>query len=306
MTRLSLAHLQMMSTIRNSPSLGEAAETLGITPSALSHRIREAERRLGVTLFAKAGRRMRPTAAAEILTETADHVLERLALAERAAAASAHGVRHVVRLTVCDYNAYHWLAEFLVDFRRSHPAIDIEIEPNALAGALKRIAEGGVDIAILPVAADNAAPDHPHGEAMELFADELVVVLWPDHPLAASPFISARDFEEEIYLTYSLASRPGFESERLWLQEGTLPLHKRNLGSVDAVCELVKARAGISILSRWGITREIEAGTLIARPAGPKSLPIVWRALLPQGVPEGSPVRDVTAALARWFRSRPG
>lgn len=301
MPRLSIAHLQMLTTIRQSPSHAEAAARLAITPSALTHRIREAERRLGVALFARSGRRVRPTAAAEILTETAEHVLGRLALAETAAAASAEGVRHVVRLTVCDYNAYHWLADFLARFRTRHPEIDVEIEPGGTTAAFRRLAERELDIAVLPEPGDGSEL-----EGIALFRDELVVTVWPDHPLATRPFARARDFETETYLTYSLASRPGFEAERLWMEGGTLPRRKRNLGSVDAVCELVKARAGISVLSRWGITREVASGALAALRTGREGLPLVWCARTAPGLHEDAPAWRTVLALRDWFAARGG
>lgn len=301
MSALSLSHFRMLLAIRDSPSLGEAADKLGITQSAVTHRIREAERRLGCSLFAKVGRHLRPTAAAEILIETAELVLDRIASAERAATASSQGIRHVVRLTVCDYNTYHWLPGFMGWFREVRPDIEIEINPDRTAAALKRLSERQLDIAIMPAGVDTAGAD-----GVRLFDDMLTVVVWPGHRFCGYRHVTAKDFETETYLTYSLASRPGFESERLWSHEGALPLRKRNLGSIDAVCELVKAQAGISVLSRWGITREINAGSLVAVQAGRTGLPIVWRALLTSSHSTDAPARVVCDGLAEWFSRRSG
>ena len=121
MPRLSLPHLQMLSALSDSMTLGRAADALLITQPALTHRIHEAERRLGVTLFEKSGRRLRPTTAAQVLTDAAEKVLRELDEAERIAIASAEGIRHVVRLTVGHYNTYHWLPGFLAWFREQHP-----------------------------------------------------------------------------------------------------------------------------------------------------------------------------------------
>jgi LysR family transcriptional regulator for metE and metH len=41
--RLEVRHLQMIQAIAETGRVTEAAEMLGLTPSALSHRIREAE-----------------------------------------------------------------------------------------------------------------------------------------------------------------------------------------------------------------------------------------------------------------------
>ncbi len=301
MPALSLQHLQMFVVLADQNTLALAAERLRITQSALTHRIREAERRLGVSLFEKSGRRLRPTAAAQILTDTARRVLADLDEAERIAAASSEGIRHVVRLTVGNYNAYHWLPDFLAWFRDRQPGIAIEIEPNAADAALDRLSEGALDIVILPGARPVGLAD-----AVELFDDQLVVAVWPGHPFEGRAHIGARDFRDQVYLTYSLSSEPGFEADRLWAAEGASPLRKRNLGSVDAICELIKAQAGISVLSRWGISREIAAGSLIALPATQGGIAVPWRALVSRKSPAGSPARLTAAALGDWFAAREG
>ena len=61
---LDLRHLQMIWVLAGTPRVTDAAEQLGITPSALSHRIREAERRLDVQLFTRVRKRLRMTPAA--------------------------------------------------------------------------------------------------------------------------------------------------------------------------------------------------------------------------------------------------
>lgn len=296
---LSLSHLTMLSALRDGASLSVAADRLSITQSALTHRIREAERRLGVPLFSRQGRRLKPTAAARILTETAEHVLDALTAAERTAIASAEGIRHTVRLTVCDYNAYHWLPGFLTAFREDRPDIDLEIAPDTTDRALRRLAEGRLDIAVLP-----GAPGLGAGDAIPLFDDSLVAAVWPGHRFEDRPYVTAGDFEDQVYLTYSLNSRPGFEAERLWTAERALPLRKRNVGSVDAVCELIKAQAGISVLSRWGIEREIASGSLIAVQATEAGLPIRWHALIAAAQPPDAPARTVAAALADHLAER--
>jgi LysR family transcriptional regulator for metE and metH len=296
MPALSLAHLQMLSLLTEATTLSRAAESLLITQPALTHRIREAERRLGVKLYEKSGRRLRPTAAAQVLTDAAGKILRELDEAERIAIASAEGIQHVVRLTVGNYNTYHWLPGFLARFRIQHPEIEIELEPNSSGAAVKRLAEGNLDIAIVPGTAVPGSLD-----ATTLFNDQLVAVVWPEHHFVGRPFVTAQDFKDQTYLTYSLASEPGFEADRLWSAENVSPIRKRNLGSIDAICELVKAQAGIAVLSRWGIERELALGNLAAIQATKSGIDISWRALVSNRTDKNGADRIVVKALAAWF-----
>jgi len=65
----------MIAVLDETPRVTEAAEKLGITPSALSHRIREVERRLDVPLFLRVNKRLQPTPAVNYLAQVAHRLL---------------------------------------------------------------------------------------------------------------------------------------------------------------------------------------------------------------------------------------
>ena len=64
-------------------SVTRAAAMLGLTQSALSHQIREAERRLGLDLFVQRDRRMQLTPVAVSLSEEAGRILAQLERLEK-------------------------------------------------------------------------------------------------------------------------------------------------------------------------------------------------------------------------------
>lgn len=298
--KLSLAHLEMLATIANCGTLAEAADTLRITPSALTHRIREAERRLGVRLFEKQGRILRPNAAAEILTATAERLLYDLQQSERVAIASVKGIRHVVRLSVAVYNAFHWLPDFLSWFRKIHPEIEIEIETEGAMNPFDPLSKGHVD---LVMSSDMVLPGSL--EAVHIFTDELVAVVPSDHRFAGRDHVTGRDFLDETFLTYSLLRKPGYEADRVWTPENVMPLREVNIGSVDAICALVNAGFGISILSHWGIEPQFKLGRLIPVRTTRTGLDIAWRAIFHSAAAPDAPERILARAMAEWFAANP-
>ena len=94
---LDVSHLEMLRAIDEHGRLSVAAAALNVTPSALSHRIREAERRLGIPLYERTHRRLEPTAAARYLADTAGRTLDELARAEADSRRMTGAVRRVVR-----------------------------------------------------------------------------------------------------------------------------------------------------------------------------------------------------------------
>ena len=294
--RLDVHHLEMVRALKRERTLGEAAQALRVTPSALSHRIREAERRLDVVLYQKQGRTLRPTAAAEILTDMAERLLPDLTRAEQLAVATAGGIRHVVRLTVGIYNSYHWLPAFLSWFRENHPSIEVDIEADAVLNPLEALAADRIDLVLTPGGATPAGFEcHP------VFEDELAVFTPPTHPFADRDFVAPKDFATETNLTYSMVREPGFEWDRFWRDADTSAAREVKIGSVEAICELVKAGLGVAILSRWALTPHLDAGTLHATRLWEGGIDIQWNVISRRATSNDTPVQIVATALEDWF-----
>ncbi|GAA4948079.1 MULTISPECIES: LysR family transcriptional regulator [Streptomonospora] len=88
---LDVHRLQVFRSVVASGSVQTAAANLGYTPSAVSQHVTALQRETGLTLFTRAGRGLRPTAAGHALAAEADRVLARLGEAESLVAALRSG-----------------------------------------------------------------------------------------------------------------------------------------------------------------------------------------------------------------------
>ncbi|PZG20278.1 LysR family transcriptional regulator [Micromonospora craterilacus] len=79
---LDVHRLRVFRSVVASGSVQAAAANLGYTPSAVSQHLTALQRETGLTLLARAGRGLRPTAAGHALAAEADRVLARLGEAE--------------------------------------------------------------------------------------------------------------------------------------------------------------------------------------------------------------------------------
>jgi len=75
-------HLEILRAVERNGSLTAAAGKLHLTQSALSHSIRKLEEQLGVQVWHRDGRRLRPTQAGEYLLGIANRLLPQLEHAE--------------------------------------------------------------------------------------------------------------------------------------------------------------------------------------------------------------------------------
>jgi len=126
MARLTPPSARALSALSHLASLGsltEAAGELGVTRSALSHRIAELEKGLGVTLVRKAGRKIVLTEDGERLLANVGDALDRI----EAAVQPFRRDRGQIRLSTVTTFASHWLIPRVAEFQARHPQIEVAI-----------------------------------------------------------------------------------------------------------------------------------------------------------------------------------
>jgi len=230
---LDLRHYQMIATLARIPRVTDAAEQLGVTPSALSHRIREAERRMGVPLFRRSRKRLQMTAAAEYLAQVAERVIAELVRAEEDAERMARGVRHVVRLAVESYSSYHWLPGFLRHLRTEMPDVGIQVVAAAARSPLQSLLDRTTDMVI--VSGDIVGRQLT---SMHLFDDELLFIMAPGHRLADRDHIDGRDIIGEDFITYTRIPEPDREYARLFRPNNAYPNWTEIVELPEAIVEI--------------------------------------------------------------------
>src|ERR1700753_2150942 len=122
-THPSSRALSALATFAALGTLREAAEQLGVTRSALSHRIAELEKRLGVALVRKTRPRHSLTEDGERLLSSMGDALERI----EAAVQPFRRDRGQIRLSTVATFASHWLIPRIAVFQAKHPKIEVAI-----------------------------------------------------------------------------------------------------------------------------------------------------------------------------------
>lgn len=293
--QLDLRHYETIVAIVELGTMTAAARELHTTQSALSHRLAEAEHRLGQKLFDRGRqRRLTPTRAGLVIHQSAQRALADLERSEQVLLADRQGVTSVVRIAVGSYDCYHWYPEFLDASTCRDPDIELDlvVVGDSPGDAL---AAGAVDLVL--------APGEPQGAVAltQLLADELVLVTSPDHPLAVRAHVDPDDLVELTYLTYNPVPTPGFEYDRFIRVGDDYPRIVRVVPQTSAIMELVAAGAGVSILSRWALSPAIEAGRVAAVACGSEGLSLDWSVVTRRPASPDSPTGRVAEHLVAHF-----
>jgi LysR family transcriptional regulator for metE and metH len=255
--------------------LTKAANRLHVTQSALSHQLRDIEDKLGVPLFLRLNKKMLLTQAGERLLSSAPIVLEELKRTEEDISQIAMNREGLLRISTECYTCYHWLPPVLKPFTRDFPRVEVRIIAEATRRPIEALLDGRLDLAITSAPARNQKLLFK-----PLFKDEMVVIVNPHHPLAARPFVSARDFATEHLLVYALPKEELTIYQKILVPAGVAPKQLSRVELTEAIIEMVKAGLGIGVMARWAVRPHLEAGTLRAVPLTARGYHRRWSAAM--------------------------
>ena len=294
--QLGIRHLVTLDAIAKWGTAAAAADRLNVTPSAISHRLREAERRLGVALTVRDGSGIRLTEAAQRLNKSTERILDELSHAEVDAMRIGRGVGTIVRFGIGVYNYFSWLPDFLSYFRDHQPDIEIEVVGDSTHEPLQKLRDERVDIVLMPGKVAEKGVSALHG-----MSDELVCVMAPTHPLACRNHIEASDLENETHISYSTEILSGFEYDGFFRPGEHYPVKLVNMSVPEAVAELVSAGQGISILSRWAMEPRLQNGSLVSARLTAQGFALEWNVLCRDTGSKGEHIAITAATLAQYL-----
>ena len=145
---LSIRQLEYLVAVADSDTFALAAEHVGVSPSALSQGLAELERRVGVPLFDREGRRRVLRADTRPVLEHARQVVALTADLTDWAQRIRSGDHGQLRLGMIDASAVQHHGEALRRFRAEHPDLRIHLRVGPSGGLLRELVGGALDLAV--------------------------------------------------------------------------------------------------------------------------------------------------------------
>ncbi|ABY34034.1 MAG TPA: transcriptional regulator CynR [Chloroflexus aurantiacus] len=204
---MELRQLRYFLAVAEEGHITRAAEKLYISQPALSQQIKLLEEEIGTVLFDRIGRRIRLTAAGEILVAHARRALQELSEAQVAIDELNGLQRGMLRIGVVQTVNAYLMPDLVAAFTNAYPAISLQIEELATRDIEQRLADGDLQIGIGFVPPETAGVT---GE--ELFSEDLVVVVSRQHPWADLPQLPVQSLHQQPLILLSTT----FCTRRLW------------------------------------------------------------------------------------------
>src|SRR5688500_14499910 len=257
--RLEDVHqLKSFLAVAENLSFTRGAENLFLTQSAVSHQIAALERSLGVELFVRHGRTIELTPPGTVLLDRARRIFADLRETKSAVVAAARPDQGRLRIgsspTACQY----LIPESLREFRESFPNYSLAITPGDSPVIAERLIDGAIDLGVMLKPEQRLKLSYA-----DLFEDELGFVVSPHHPWARAGRVDRRELAAQRMILYSRHSATFRTIERFFVRMKTPLPDWIELGSMEAIKELVKLGLGVSMMARWICRAEIGHKSLV-------------------------------------------
>jgi DNA-binding transcriptional LysR family regulator len=234
---MELSQLEVFLSVARERRFSRAAEKLYRTQSAVSQTIRKLEDELGESLFDRSSREGVLTDAGQVLYEYAEKLLN---------------LRH---------DAHESLAELRELQKGKHPMIKITVQRALGSRIPDDVLQHSAELGVL-----SYKPEEPRLHSVVTYLDELVLVVPPKHPLAASREVSIRQLGAESFVAH-IVSSPYREKVLQTFQKYKTPLHMDlELPTLQAIKQFVALGSGVALMPEISVETEVARGELIRIP----------------------------------------
>ncbi len=259
--------LQAFCEVVERKSFSQAAERLGVTQPAVSLQVRNLEKRLGLQLLDRSGRRVEPTEAGLRLYRSAQRLLqlEEEIVAELADEATGE-LTGTFEIGASTGPGGVVLSQLLCRFAAAHPQLHVALFVFDTQTIVEQVAGRALELGVV-----GAAPRHRGVDYEPFIRDTVILACPPGHPFAGRT-VSLEELKGEqlILMQDGAGVRQLIEAELRGVGMRLRDLDVRlELGLQESVTSAVRGGFGVTFISRSSVENDLAAGTLVeARVSG--------------------------------------
>ncbi|HEX9003695.1 MAG TPA: LysR family transcriptional regulator [Blastocatellia bacterium] len=255
---MDLSQLEIFLSIAEEKSFSRAAEKMLRTQPAISIAIKRLEEELGESLFDRSSKNGALTEAGKILLSYAQRMLNLRDEARESISELRGMFRGRLTIGANESTSLYLLPPLLMEYRKRHPNIKIEVFRNVSEKIPLEVQERNLDFGFL-----SYDPMNPQLQSIEIYRDELTLVVPPKHRLAKLKQVAVKDLGEEQFVAHNVKTPSRTKIFELFAQNRT-PLNICiELATLETIKAFVLLDAGIAILPRLAVEAEINSGKLV-------------------------------------------
>jgi DNA-binding transcriptional LysR family regulator len=258
---MNLDHLRTLVHIVEHGSLSAAARARRISQPAVTKQVQRMESELGLALLIRGPKReVELTPAGARVLSFAQETLTNFEALERELAALKDIGEGTLSLAASTIPGEYLLPGLLAAFRTEYPLLEARMTVSDTAEVVSRLLDDEADIGVI------GSVIKRRGLRLErLVADEIVLVVPPDHPLAGEQEVTVDQLKDQPLILREEGSGTRRSVEAALSRAGqTLPTNnvKLILGSTQAILQAVEQGLGLGFVSSRAATQAQADGHL--------------------------------------------
>ena len=254
---VTFRQLRVFAEVARHGSMARAAETLHLTPPAVSMQIKELEGQVGLSLFDRQGRQVSLSTAGEYFLVHAKRLLADLKHADDEMARFRGLERGELTIGIVS-TAKYFVPHLLARFHEEHPGVEVRLRVAANREQLVALMDAGeVDLSVM------GRPPREVATRSESFAAHpLVFVGPPGHALVRMGHVPLAALDGQRFIAREHGSGTRAAMDKLFAEHRIVPSITMEMASNETIKQAVMAGMGLAFLSLHTIGLELRTGLL--------------------------------------------
>lgn len=252
--------LRLFCAVVETKSFSKTSRIVHLSQPAVSMQIQALEEFFETKLFDRSRDTLHLTPAGEVLYKEAQHILAHYTDIEKRIAKITGVFKGGITIGASTTIGNYVLPSIIVDFKKKYPKIKVTMLIRNTKRTEELLSSQLVDFGFVEGEISKTT-----FRTEPIISDELVLIVSSFHPWARKKILSILDITREPFIIREEGSGTrqkieeflalyGFSTNNLYIS--------LTLGSAESIKIAVEKGAGISILSKWAIKRELEDGRL--------------------------------------------
>lgn len=261
---MDIHRLEVFCRVVEFKSFTKAADAVFLTQPTVSEHIRALEEEVGERLVDRLGREILPTAAGKILYQYAKDLIRIRNSAVQAIQRFKGDLSGHLLVGASTIPGTYILPGLLGSFKGRYPSILVTLKIGGSGEIVEKVIDGSLELGLIGVKWEDRRV-----VLEEIFSDELVLVVPPEHPWAERKTVELDDLAGEPFILRERGSGTRMVMNQALEAHGFSPASIRTvaeMGSTEAVRQGIRARIGVSVLSRQAVADDLARGDLTALP----------------------------------------
>lgn len=259
--KLKLHHLQILVKLGEQGNLTHVARMMNITQPALSKWLSQLEDEIGITLFERHSKGLRPTEGGKLLLHHAQRLINDMERSQYELARFKQGGLVGSLKIGCSPVATDCVSQAILHLLKELPTLHLNIEEKIMLPLLQDLLAGSVDVVVGRIG----------GRALQLplnyrvlYTEPVCFVARPNHPLAKYAALSWNDLANWRWIVWPAGTPIRISIDNALVNHGVmLPENTIESASMNVSTNLLQSSDMISILSLRLAQRYASQGQLV-------------------------------------------